>query len=87
MISKGGKVDEPTKLGRSALSKACWNGRVDVVEILVKTPGINVNRQDGGLRSALHNACWGSAGGRLGKKTALNPTDSPECAAVKFIIT
>jgi ankyrin repeat protein len=35
LISKGCKVDVPTKLGRCALSKACWNGRVDVVDILV----------------------------------------------------
>lgn len=74
----------PTKLGRSALSKACWNGRVDVVEILVNSPGIYLDRQDSGGRSALHNACWGSNGGRLGKKTALNPKDSPECAFVSI---
>lgn len=83
LISKGCKVDVPTKLGRSPLSKACWNGRIDVVDILIQQKDIDINRQDVGKRSALHNACWGSAGGRLGKKTALNPTDSPQCAAVK----
>lgn len=87
LLEKGCSVDVPTKLGRSPLSKACWNGRVDVVEILVKSPGINLNRKDVGGRTALHNACWGSNGGRLGKKTALNPTDSPECAYVTFYIT
>jgi ankyrin repeat protein len=35
LISKGCKVDVPTKLGRSPLSKACWNGRIDVVDILL----------------------------------------------------
>ena len=71
-----------TKLGRSALSKACWNGRVDVVEKLVVAPGINLNVKDKSGRTPLHNACWGPKGGRLGKKTSFNPEDSPDCAYV-----
>ena len=44
LLEQGCDVDVPTKLGRSALSKACWNGRIDVVEILVNSPGINLDR-------------------------------------------
>lgn len=35
LMERGCNVDIPTKLGRSALSKACWNGRIEVVEKLV----------------------------------------------------
>ncbi|CDW82028.1 3-5 exonuclease family protein [Stylonychia lemnae] len=52
----GCDVDVPTKLGRSALSKACWNGRIEVVEKLVSAPNININKQDLSGRTALHNA-------------------------------
>ncbi len=86
MISRGCSVDVPTKLGRSALSKACWNGRIDIVEMLVNAPNINLNRRDKSGRTALHNACWGENGGRLGKKTAINPKASPECAYVGFLV-
>lgn len=75
-------MDSPTKLGRSSLSKACWNGRIEVVEKLVSAPGIDLNKQDHSGRTALHNACWGPNGGRLGMKAGLNPKDSPECAYV-----
>lgn len=86
LIQRGCDVDIPTKLGRSPLSKACWNGRIDAVETLLKAPGINLDRKDVGGRTALHNACWGGNGGRLGKKTAFNPKDSPESAYVRNLI-
>ena len=81
-MKRGCNVDIPTKLGRTALSKACWNGRVDIVEMLIIQPNINLDRQDSGGRTSLHNACWGEHGGRLGKKTTFNPKESPECAYV-----
>ena len=43
LISRGANANARTKLGRSSLSKACWNGRVDVVEELLKDPKININ--------------------------------------------
>lgn len=86
LLERGCDVDVPTKLGRSALSKACWNGRIEVVEKLVSAKGIDLNKQDHSGRTALHNACWGPNGGRLGLKAGLNPKDSPECAYVKFNI-
>lgn len=43
LISRGCNVDTPTKLGRSPLSKASWNGRIEVVERLIDTPGIDLN--------------------------------------------
>ena len=84
LMKRGCNVDIPTRLGRSALSKACWNGRIEVVEKLMEQPGIEVNKQDSQGRTALHNACWGPNGGRLGMKAGLNPTDSPECAYVRI---
>ena len=38
--------------------------------------------RDENKRTPLHNACWGPEGGRTGKKSALIPEDSPECARV-----
>lgn len=71
-----------TKLGRSTISKACWNGRVDVVSKLLELGGIDLDRIDKSGRTALHNAVWGECGGRLGIKAGLNSKDSPECAEV-----
>ena len=80
LIAQGVNVNTPSSLGRSALSKACWNGRRDVVEILLTCPNIAIDSQDNNGRTALHNAAWGSAGGRAGIKFAVNPDDSPDCA-------
>lgn len=65
-MSRGCNVNVKTKLGRSALSKSCWNGRIDVVEELLKNPLLDVNVQDKNNRSPLHNSVWGAFGGYLG---------------------
>ena len=41
LLEKGADINAVTLIGRSALSKACWNGRADFVEMLLKQPGIN----------------------------------------------
>ena len=65
-------------MGRTPLSKACWNGQIDIVNRLLKIPNLNLNSYDGNERSPLHNAVWGENGGRIGKK-GLSNKDSPEC--------
>lgn len=81
LINRGAKVTTNSVMGRSAFSKACWNGRFDIIKLLLETPGLNIdiNERDGNGRVALHNSCWGEFGGRLGKKmSGVSNTDSPE---------
>ena len=82
LLSFGLDPNRPTGLKRTALTKACWLGRVDSVKHLLKHPDIKIDHQANGLRTALHMACWGKYGGRYGKKMGTNPTDSPECAVL-----
>jgi ankyrin repeat protein len=35
LIKKGADVNSVTLIGRSSLSKACWNGRANFVEMLL----------------------------------------------------
>lgn len=65
-------------MGRTPLSKACWNGQIDIVLRLLKIPDLNLNSYDTNERTPLHNAAWGENGGRIGKKGISNK-DSPEC--------
>lgn len=44
LIDRGCDPDACTKLGRSPLSKACWNGRIEVVERLIASPNVDINR-------------------------------------------
>ena len=62
------------------MSKACWNGFVDVTKVLLDSDKIDIDLKDNHGRTALHNAIWGSAGGRLGEKVGISNEDSPECA-------
>ena len=62
------------------MTKACWLGRVDSVEVLLRHPRIVIDHKANGDRTPLHMAVWGKYGGRLAKKMGTNPTDSPECA-------
>ena len=59
-------------MGRSALSKACYLGLVDVVSFLMSCPGIKLEVSDVKGRSALHNAVFGPKGGREGHKFGTN---------------
>ena len=79
-ISKGVDINLESIKGRTALSKACWNGKTDIVGILLRCGGININGKDEKGRTALHNAVWGCAGGRTGKKFSVTGGESPECA-------
>ena len=80
LYEKGCDPNEPTLLGRTALSKAAWNGTPQTMKYLLSLPTIDIDKQDNRGRTALHNAVWGCAGGRLGKKMGNNSADSPECA-------
>jgi ankyrin repeat protein len=84
LIDKNAEPNGVSRMGRTPLSKACWNGKIEVVEILVKLPQIKINEGDKNGRYPLHNAVWGSSGGRMGKKiVGENGNDSPSCAKVK----
>ena len=80
LLDAGCDPNIKSRLGRTALSKACWNGFVDVVKCLLETGKLKINEPDGQGRTWLHNAVWGSAGGRLGEKCGVSNIDSPECA-------
>lgn len=80
LIGLGLDPDATTKLGRTALSKSAWNGSLGVTEYLLRLENINVDIKDKNGRTALHNAVWGCAGGREGRKMGQNNADSPECA-------
>ena len=72
-------VNLQSKMGRTALSKACWNGQTDIVYRLLKIPNIDLQSADNNKRTPLHNAVWGENGGRIGKK-GISDKDSPFCA-------
>ena len=80
LLDAGCDPNIKSRLGRTALSKSCWNGFIDVVKCLLETGKIKIDEPDNHGRTALHNAVWGSAGGRLGEKCGVSETDSPECA-------
>ncbi|CAG9323124.1 unnamed protein product [Blepharisma stoltei] len=80
LLEKNCDPNIQTRLGRTCLSKAAWNGNLDVLKRLLKVPSIDVDIPDSKGRTALHNAIWGPAGGRSGKKMAETEGDSPECA-------
>lgn len=80
LIEAGWDPNLQSKLGRTALSKACWNGFVDVTKVLLESGKIDIDLKDNHGRTALHNAIWGSAGGRLGEKLGISNEDSPEWA-------
>ena len=80
LLSFGLDPNQETGLKRTALTKACWLGRTDSVEVLLRHPNIKIDHKANGDRTALHMACWGKYGGRFGKKMGTNSTDSPECA-------
>ena len=64
LYKKGADINNKSKLGRSALSKACYLGLIDVVKFLMGCPGIILNAADGKGRTALHNSVFGPKGGR-----------------------
>ena len=72
LLDAGCDPNIKSKLGRTALSKSCWNGFVDVVACLLATGKVDINSSDNHGRTALHNAVWGSAGGRLGEKCGVS---------------
>jgi ankyrin repeat protein len=80
LLTKNVDVNINSSMGRTPLSKSVWNGRVDIVERLLKVPGIDIDQQDTNSRAPIHNAVWGANGGRLGKKVSgVGTGDSPEC--------
>lgn len=64
MYDKGASINNQSSLGRSALSKACYLGLIEVVSFLMKCPGILLEVSDTKGRTALHNSVFGPKGGR-----------------------
>ena len=61
-----------SELGRTALSKACYLGRVDIVKYLLSCKDIDMYAKCKKGRTALHNAIFGPKGGREGQKFGTN---------------
>jgi hypothetical protein len=59
-------------LNRNALLKAAFMNKSDVVQYLLTFPSVlkQINESDQRGRTPLHAACWGSKGGREGKRLA-----------------
>jgi ankyrin repeat protein len=85
LLSKGADINNKSTMGRTALSKASFNGLIDVVKLLLTLDNIDMNQADVNKRTPIHNAVWGQYGGRMGKKGS-NSKDSPECLTVIIII-
>ncbi len=79
LYSKGANINKKSILGRNSLSKACYLGRLDVVQFLMSCKEIDLHSQDQKGRTALHNATFGPKGGREGHKFGTNSADSPDC--------
>lgn len=81
LLTKNVDINEASSMGRTPLSKACWNGRIDIVKILCEQKGIIIDCPDKNGRYPLHNAVWGEYGGRQGKKMNGGiSSDSPQAA-------
>jgi exosome complex exonuclease RRP6 len=63
LYTMGADPELGSKLDRTPLSKACYLGHDKVVAFLISI-NVNLTKQDNKGRTALHNAVWGSAGGR-----------------------
>ena len=62
-------------MGRTALSKSCWNGQTEIVFRLLKIQGIDLKSSGNDKRTPLHNSVWGE-NGRQGKK-GMTDKDNP----------
>ena len=81
LLTKNVDINGASSMGRTPLSKACWNGRIDIVKILCEQKGIIIDCPDKNGRYPLHNAVWGEYGGRQGKKmNGGMSSDSPQAA-------
>ena len=81
LYKKGCNVNALSRLSRSPLTKAAYLGRVDIAQLLLSYPEIIVDLPGNKGRTALHNAVWGKAGGREGKRVgSIQQDDSPEIA-------
>lgn len=56
----GGNVNCVDQYGRTALMEASFHGHVNAMEVLLATPGIDVNKRDGMGFAAAHYACCGN---------------------------
>ena len=77
LADAGADINSKTKLRRTALNKACFLGRADVVAFLLSRPGIDIEWGDTKGRNPLHNAIFGPRGGREGKKVVPKKLDLP----------
>lgn len=75
--SKGADINSSSEIGRTALSKACFLGRIDIVEYLLNCKQVNMNNKDKKGRTPLHNAVFGPKGGREAHKFGTFSSDSP----------
>lgn len=60
----GANVNQKSTLGRTALSKSCYLGRIDIVKYLLSLDKIDIMIKDKKGRTPLHNATFGPKGGR-----------------------
>ena len=77
-IGLGASINVLTRLGRSALLKAVWNGETEMVRELLRDPNVDMAQADAQGRTALHMAAWGKYGGRLRVKASKHADDCPE---------
>lgn len=66
--SRGSAGNDRSILDRTALCKAAWGNHTNLVSYFINDLGLDPNPVDSKLRTPLHSAVWGPAGGKSGVK-------------------
>lgn len=64
LVDGGCDINSKTKLGRTALAKACYLGYLDIATYLLSCPEVITEVEDGKQRTPLYNSAFGPKGRR-----------------------